>query len=383
MEIYLDNAATTKVYSEVAKRVNDVFLKSYGNASSQHSLGREARKLVDGARERIAKFVGCDVGEITFTSGGTESNNLAIRGLGLANPEKKHIVTSVIEHPSVLESCKAMEVWDYEIDYVRVDSDGIVDVKEVEKLIRDDTLLVSVMHVNNEIGTVQPIEEIGKVCKKSGVYFHTDAVQGFCKVDLDLSNVDLMSVSGHKVGAPKGVGFLYVKKGVKISAIMNGGGQENGLRSGTENVPGIVGLAAALDVKVDRKKILKSRDKIIAGLKKIKGVKLNGSMESRVYNNVNVSFYGIEGESLMLMLDKEGIFVSTGSACASTKLKESYVLKVIGAEELYVHGSIRMTLGEDSIGQEDFIVGKIEEKINKLREISPFKLNLEDIKDGM
>ena len=378
MRIYLDNAATTKVYPEVAKKVNEIFLKSYGNASSLHSVGREARSELVKAREEIAKFVGCDSKEIVFTSGGTGSNNLAIRGLAPMNPDKKHIVTSVVEHPSVLETCKYMGKWGYEIDYVGVDSEGIVDVKEVEKLIRDDTLLVSVMHVNNEIGTVQPVEEIGKVCKKKGVYFHTDAVQGFSKVDLDLGNIDLMSVSGHKIGAPKGVGFLYVKNGTKISPILNGGGQENGLRSGTENVPGIVGLATALDVSVDKKKIKKSRDKIIAGLKKIKGVKINGSMKNRVYNNVNVSFYGIEGESLMLMLDKDGIYVSTGSACASTKLKESYVLKAIGAEELYVHGSIRMTLGEDVVGNEDFVVGKIEEKVNKLRKISPFKLELEN-----
>jgi cysteine desulfurase len=373
MEIYLDNAATTKVYPEVAKKVSDIFLKSYGNASSLHSVGREARDELNKAKEKIAKFVGCDSKELVFTSGGTESNNLAIDGIALANPDKKHIVTSVIEHPSVLESCKFMEKWGYEIDYAGVNSEGIVDVKEIEKLIRDDTLVVSVMHVNNEIGTVQPVEEIGKVCKKKGCYFHTDAVQGFSKVDLNLSNVDLMSVSGHKIGAPKGVGFLYVKKGVKISAIMSGGGQGGGLRSGTENVPGIVGLAAALDVKVDKKKVEKSRDKIIAGLKKIKGVKINGSLTSRVYNNINVSFYGIEGESLMLMLDKEGIYVSTGSACASTKLKESYVLKAIGAEELYVHGSIRMTLGEDVVGNEDYVLERIKNAVEKLRSISPFK----------
>ena len=381
MGIYLDNAATTKVYPEVAKKVNEIFLKSYGNASSQHSLGREARKLVENARDRIAKFVGCDVKEIVFTSGGTESNNLAIRGLALANSGKKHIVASVIEHPSVLESCRDLEKDGYEVDYVGVDKEGLVDVKEVESLIRDDTLLVSVMHVNNEIGTVQPVEEIGRVCKKRGCYFHTDWVQGFAKVDLDLRDVDLASVSGHKVGAPKGVGFLYVKKGVKISAIINGGGQEGGLRSGTENVPGIVGLAVALDVKVDKKKILKSRDKIIAGLKKIKGVKINGSLDKRVYNNVNVSFYGIEGESLMLMLDKDGVFVSTGSACASTKLKESYVLKALGVEELYIHGSIRMSLGSDIIGKEDFVVGKIRKNVERLREISPFKFEDEKEKE--
>jgi len=259
--IYLDNAATTRVYPEVAKKVNEIFLKNYGNASAQHSVGREAFGELKSAREKIAKFVGCDVSELVFTSGGTESNNLALRGLAKANPERKHIVTSVIEHPSVLETCKDLQGEGFEIDYVGVDSEGIVDVGEVEKLIRDDTLVVSVMHVNNEIGTVQPVEEIGKVCKKAGVYFHSDAVQGFGKVNLDVGvapkgvppaqmasadadkvGIDLFSVSGHKFGAPKGVGFLYVGKGVKISSIVSGGGQEGGLRSGTENVPGIVGL---------------------------------------------------------------------------------------------------------------------------------------------
>jgi cysteine desulfurase len=307
---------------------------------------------------------------------------LALRGLALANPKKKHIVTSVIEHPSVLETCKSLEKWDYEIEYVKVGADGIVDVKEVEKLIRDDTLVVSVMHVNNEIGTVQPVEEIGEVCKKKSVYFHSDAVQGFVKLKLDISNIDLMSVSGHKIFAPKGVGFLYVKKGTRISPIMNGGEQEGGLRSGTENVPGIVGLAAALDIDIDVKKITKSWDRIVEGLLKIEGTKINGSMKDRVYNNINVSFYGIEGESLMLMLDKDGIYVSTGSACASTKLAESYVLKAIGVEELYIHGSLRLTLGEDIVGNEDYVVGKIKENVEKLREISPFKFDKEVSNEG-
>jgi len=377
-KIYLDNASATRVDEAVAKKVCEFFTSNYGNASSQYSIGRDARRELEKAREKIAEYIGCDASEIVFTSGGTESNNLAIDGLSLANPDKKHIVTSVIEHPSVLESCKFMERWGYEIDYVGVNSEGVVDVKEIEKLIRDDTLVVSVMHINNEIGTVQPVEEIAKVCKKKGVYFHTDAVQGFTKIKLDLTNVDLMSVSGHKIHAPKGVGFLYVREGTKISAIMSGGGQEGGIRSGTENVPGIVGLAAALDVKVDKAKIMGSRDKMIDELLKIPGAKINGSMEKRVYNNINISFYGIEGESLMLMLDGEGIYVSTGSACASTKLAESYVLKSIGVEELYIHGSLRLTLGEISEKEADFVVEKIREKVEKLREISPFKL--EDIK---
>jgi len=374
-KIYLDNAATTRVDSLVAKKVQEVFLKSYGNASSQHSVGREAKDELVAAREKIAKFVGCEASEIVFTSGGTESNNLTICGLALANPNKKHIVTSVIEHPCVLESCRSLEKDGYDVDYVKVDKEGVVDVSDIEKKIRKDTLVVSIMHVNNEIGTVQPVEKIAAACKKNGVYFHTDAVQGFTKIKLDVSNVDLMSVSGHKFGAPKGIGFLYVKKGTKISSIMNGGGQEGGLRSGTENVPGIVGLAAALDVKVDADKIKNSRDKIIEGLLKIRGARINGSMDSRVYNNINISFYGIEGESLMLMLDKDGICVSTGSACASTKLKESYVLTALGVEELYIHGSLRLTLSSDVVGNEDYIVGKIKEKVKKLREISPFKFD--------
>jgi len=372
-KIYLDNAATTRVDEKVANKVSKMFLKDYGNASSGHSKGREAGEALRRAREEIARFVGSEVSEIVFTSGGTESNNLAIRGLAKANPDKKHIVTTVIEHPSILESCRALEKDGYDVDYVGVGEEGIVDVKDIENKIRKDTLVVSVMHVNNEIGTVQPVEEIGAVCKKKGIYFHTDAVQGFMKVDLDLKEIDLMSVSGHKVHAPKGVGFLYVKKGTKISAMMVGGGQERGLRSGTENVPGIVGLAAALKVKVNKKKIEKSRDMVANGLLRINGVRINGSLDKRVYNNINISFYGIEGESLMLMLDSEGIYVSTGSACASAKLSESYVLKAIGVEELYVHGSIRMTLGEDVIGNEDYVVGKIGEKVNKLREISLFK----------
>jgi len=229
------------------------------------------------------------------------------------------------------------------------------------------------MHVNNEIGTIQPVEEIGKICKKNKVYFHSDCVQSFMKIDFDVSNFDLISVSGHKFHAPKGIGFLYVRKGTEISPILIGGGQEGGLRNGTENVPGIVGLAAALDIKIDRKKIGKIRDKIVEGLKEIGGVRINGSIENRVYNNVNVSFYGIEGESLMLMLDEEGIFVSTGSACASTKLSESHVLRAISVEDLYINGSLRLTLEEISEDEADFVVEKIKKGVEKLREISPFK----------
>ncbi|MCD4770934.1 cysteine desulfurase [archaeon] len=380
-EIYLDNAATTKVDDAVAKKVKEVFLESYGNASSLHTKGRESREKMESAKKKIATYLNCNPKEIIFTSGGTESNNLAIRGLAKANPEKKHIITSVIEHPCILETCQDLKREGYEVDYIKVNNDGLIEVEDISKKIKDNTLLVSIMHVNNEIGTIQPIEKISQICKKQNVYFHTDNVQGFLKKDLPLTSIDMMSVSGHKFCAPKGVGFLYVKKGIKILPINTGGGQENGLRSGTENVPGIVGLAAALDIDFKINEIETSRDKIIEGLKKIKGVKINGSIKNRIYNNINISFYGIEGESLMLMLDEQGIYVSTGSACASTKLNESHVLKALSIDEMYIHGSLRLSLGTDAIGKENFIIEKITNAVKKLREMSPFKLNLEEEND--
>jgi cysteine desulfurase len=375
MEIYLDNAATTKVEEKVAKKVLEFFTENYGNASSQHHLGIKSKKSINGAREKIAKYIGANTSEIIFTSGGTESNNLALRGLAKANPKKEHIITSAIEHPSIIETCNDLEKEGFKVDYIKVDSEGIVNIEEIKKKISENTLVVSIMQVNNEIGTIQPINEIKKICKKHQVYFHTDAVQGFTKIDLDINQVDLFSVSGHKINAPKGVGFLYIKNGTKISPIITGGGQENKMRNGTENIPGIMGLAAALDIKREKEKIQKSRDKIVKELLKIPGTKINGSIENRIYNNISVSFYGIEGESLMLMLDKDGISVSTGSACASTKLSESHVLKAIGIEDLYIHGSLRLSLGEDAIGNENYIVKIIKKNVEKLRDISPFKLN--------
>lgn len=372
--IYLDNAATTRVDDMVAEKVSEVMLKDFGNASSLHAKGREAAGRLRETREKIAGYFGCDVKEIVFTSGGTESNNLAIRGLAKANPEKKHIVTSVIEHPCVLDTCRDLENEGYEVDYVGVGSDGVMNVSDIEKLIRDDTLVVSVMYVNNEIGTIQPVEDIGLVCRKRGVYFHTDNVQGFLKEDLALASIDLMSVSGHKVCAPKGVGVLYVRDGVRILPILTGGGQENGLRSGTENVPGAIGLVAAIDVDFKIEEVRASRDLIVEGLLKIPGARINGSMENRVYHNISVSFYGIEGEALMMLLDEDGVYVSTGSACASTKLKESYVLAALGVDGMYINGSLRLSLGKDIIGNEDFVIESIAKGVLKLREISPFKL---------
>jgi cysteine desulfurase len=377
--LYLDNAATTAVDKGVAKKVLEFSVEGYGNASSPHQVGIKAREELEKARKKIARFIGAKPEEIIFTSGGTESNNLAIKGLAKANPDKKHIITSAIEHPSVLETCKELEKKGHKVDYIPVDENGIVDIEDIKKKISDKTLLVSVMHVNNEIGTIQPLREIGELCKKKGVHFHTDAVQSFGKLNIDVNkmNIDLLSVSGHKVNAPKGIGFLYVRKGTKIKQIVHGGGQEMGLRSGTENVPGIIGLVSALDIKRNKKEIEKIRDHMIRELTKIQGARLNGSKTERIYNNINISFYGIEGESLLLMLDKEGIVVSTGSACSSKKLKESHVLKAIKVPDLYINGSLRLTLGKIAKEEADYVIDKIIEKVKKLQEISPFKLKKE------
>jgi cysteine desulfurase len=379
-QIYLDNAATTKVNPVVAKKIQEMFLEEYGNASSQHTLGKGAKSKLDKARNEIANYLGVEISEIVFTGSGTESDNLAIRGLAKANPGKKHIITSVIEHPAILETCRELEGEGYSVDYIGVNEDGIVNIPEIVEKIKEDTLVVSIMHVNNEIGTIQPIEEIGKICKKNSVYFHTDAVQSFTKIDIGIENIDLLSASGHKINAPKGIGFLYVKKNVKISPILTGGGQEFGLRSGTENVPGIIGLSEALKINRREGSVRKIRDKLIKELLKIPGTQINGSLEKRIYHNINISFYGIEGESLMLMLDKAGIFVSTGSACASTKLSESHVLKAIKTGELYIHGSLRLTLDEIKGSDIPYVVSKIKEGVEKLRKISPFKFEKEGIK---
>ena len=375
-QIYLDNASTTKVAENVVFAMNEFLKNDYGNPSSKHSLGKNSRKKIEEAREKISKFIGAKPSEIIFTSGGTESNNLAIKGLAKSNLEKKHIITSVIEHKSVLEVCSGLEKEGYEVDYVGVNFEGIVNIEEIKEKIREDTLVVSIMYVNNEIGTVQPIEEISKICKEKKVYFHSDVVQAFAKLELDVSKIkiDLLGVSAHKIHGPKGVGFLYVRQGLKINSLIDGGGQENGLRSGTENTCGIIGMAAALDVKLDSKKIESNRDKIIEDILKIPKSRLNGSKEMRIFNNINVSFYGIEGGALVSYLDKLGIYISTGSACTSSGLGESHVLKAIGVESMYIHGSIRISIEE--IEEEDlkYVLTKIKEGVNRLREISPFKM---------
>jgi cysteine desulfurase len=376
-KLYLDNAATTPLASEVIKELNSK-IRVYGNPSSRHALGREAKIEIEKAREKIAKFINAKPEEIIFTSGATESNNLSIKGIAKANPNKKQIIISEIEHPCILETCKYLEEEGYKIEKISVDTEGIINLEELKEKISKETLLVSVMHVNNEIGTVQPIEEIAKICKEKKVLFHTDAVQSFGKLKIDVQKmgIDLLSASGHKLNAMKGIGFLYIKKGIKIKSQIQGGGQENNLRSGTENVLGIISLAKAIELKRESEKVEKSRNRIIEKLLEIPGSKLNGSKEKRIYNNINISFYGIEGESLQMFLDEQGIFISTSSACASNKLAKSHVLKAIKVEEMYLNGSIRITL--DTLKplttkQEDFIIKKIKENVEKLQKISPFK----------
>jgi len=373
--IYLDNAATTPVDKEVAKVANEFMIKSYGNASTLYRLGRNARAAVESARERIADFINASSEEIFFTSGGTESDNLALMGIALANPDKKHIITSVIEHPAVMETCKQLEKQGYKVDYIPVDKDGIVNVEEIKTKIREDnTLIVSVMHVNNEIGTIQPIEEIAGICRLKKVLFHTDAVQSFGKLNIDASKIDLLSASGHKINAPKGIGFLYVRKGVKIHPILRGGGQEKKIRSGTENVSGIVALGKAVELAEKRMKnaakIKKLQEKLINELLKIRGTRLNGSRDKRIYTNVNVSFDDAEGEAIVLLLDEKGICCSTGSACSSTSLKTSPVLRAIGLGDEESHGSLRITLGWQNTEREiGYAIKEIKKAVENLRRI--------------
>ena len=372
--IYLDNAATTPVDSEVAKVANEFMTKNYGNASTLYRLGREARKRVESAREKIAKFISVSSEEIFFTSGGTESDNLAIMGIALANPDKKHIITSVIEHPAVMETCRQMEKQGYQVDCIPVDKEGIVNVEEIRTKIREDTLIVSVMHVNNEIGTIQPIEEIAEICRLRKVFFHTDAVQSFGKLKIDASKIDLLSASGHKINAPKGIGFLYIRKGVNIHPIMHGGGQEKKIRSGTENISGIVALGKAVELAgkrmKDMSKIKRFQVKLINELLKIKGTRLNGSREKRIFNNVNISFDDAEGEAIVLLLDEKGICCSTGSACSSNSLKPSAVLKAIGLGDVEAHGSLRISLGWQNTDKEvNYAIKEIKKAVENLRRI--------------
>jgi len=370
MRIYLDNSATTKVNSKVVKEMEKYNSLEYGNPSSQHSLGEKAQKTVTKAREFIAKTINAKPQEIYFTSCATESNNITIQGLAKANLEKRKIIISSIEHPSIAEPCKFLESKGYKIVRIPVDAQGHIRLDSLKRELSDDTLLVSVMHVNNLFGTIQNIEKIGKLCKEKSIPFHTDASQSLGKLNINVQaqNISLLSASAHKIGGPKGIGLLYIKENTEIEPLFYGGGQEKGLRSGTENVPGIIGLAKALElqIKVNKSKIEKLRDKLIDNLIKIHG-KINGSIQDRIYNNINVSFPLVNAEVLVQYLSKKGIYISSGSACESKKEKENDALRALGLNSLEIKGTVRISLNEDITDKEIKIVSnEIKKAVKKL-----------------
>ncbi|MAG07637.1 cysteine desulfurase NifS [Candidatus Pacearchaeota archaeon] len=376
--VYLDNSSTTKIDDLVIETMKPFLSEKYGNASSIHALGIEAKKALEDSRKIIADSINADLGEIIFTSSGTESNNLALKGIAFANREKgNHLITTKIEHKSVLETCKWLETQGFEITYLNVDSEGFINLEELEKSITPQTILVSVIHGNNEIGTIQDIEAIGQICKEKDIYFHTDACQSFTKtlIDAEKQNISLMSLNSHKIHGPKGVGALYVKKGVKIDSLLHGGGQESGIRSGTEDIHGIVGFAEAVKL-VDKKYVdlmIDLRDKLIEGILKIPDSRLNGAAgRERLCNNVNVSFRKVEGEAICGLLDEERVCASTGSACAEKTLDPSHVLSALGLIHEDLNGSLRLTLSKFTTEEEiDYVVRILPGIINKLRELSP------------
>ena len=381
--IYMDYAATTPMHPDVAAAMAPYFTENFGNPSSIHSFGRDARKAVDAARDNIAAFIGARSDEIVFTSGGTESDNFALEGIAFANEKKgDHIIASPLEHHAVIHCLSFLKKRGFNITYLPVDSTGLVDPADVKKAITDKTILVSVMHANNEIGTIEPIAEIGAVCREKGVYFHTDAVQTFGHMPINVKylNIDLLSASAHKLYGPKGVGLLYVKKGTKIVPYLHGGEQERGLRASTENVPGIVGFSKAVDIakgemqEID-KKLAGFRDRLISGiLSGISDSRLNGHPKKRLSNNVNVSIEFIEGESMLLRLDLEGIAGSTGSACSSGSLEPSHVLLSIGLPVEIAHSSLRLTLGRWTTNEEiEHVLKTLPGIVSSLREMSPMK----------
>jgi len=378
-QIYLDNAATTRVDDEVLKAMTPYFNVNYGNASSTHFMGQEARNAMEMGRKIIARAIGAKPQEIVFTSGGTESNNLAIKGLFFSNyPEKNHIITTRIDHDCVLNSCKWLETQGAKVTYLDVDAEGFIDFKELENAITEKTILVSVIHGNNEIGTIQDLEAIGKICKRKGTLFHTDACQSFTKVPIDVrkQNLDLVTLNAHKIHGPKGVGALYIREGIKIVPLAHGGGHERKIRSGTENVSGIVGFAKAVEVakKKDIERMIELRNKLIDEILKIQNTRLNGSREKRLCNNINISFNNIEGEAIGGYLENYGIATSTGSACASHSLETSHVLRAIGLVPLQANSSIRMSISKYTTEEEiNYLLEVLPKIVEKLRRMSPIR----------
>lgn len=379
--IYADNAATTRISNEVLAAMMPFFQEQYGNPSSIYKLGRDAQVAVETAREQVAAAIGASPVEVFFTSGGSESDNWAIRGVAkaMADKGKKHIVTSAFEHHAVLHTVQALKKEGWEVTFVPVGEKGVIDPEDVAKAIREDTALVTIMQVNNEIGTVQPVEKIGKLCREKKVLFHTDAVQALGHVPIDVAsqNIDLLSLSGHKIHAQKGVGALYIKKGIRIPNLIEGGAQERNRRAGTENVPGIVGFGVAAELAVSDMEareaaIRKRAHRLMDGLLRLPRTRLNGDRDSRVAGNVNISFEGIEGESLLLMLDMKGIAASSGSACTSGSLDPSHVLLAIGLIHEVAHGSLRISLDDSNTDDDiDTILATVPPVVERLRAMSP------------
>lgn len=379
--IYLDNAATTKTAPEVVDAMLLYFSEYYGNASTIYSLGAESKKAMDHARQTIADSLGAKPEEIYFTAGGSESDNWALKATAEAYASKgKHIITTKIEHHAILHTCEYLEKRGFEITYLNVDRDGLISLDELKAAIRPDTILISVMFANNEIGTIEPIAEIGEIAKEHGVLFHTDAVQAYAQVpiNVDEMHIDMLSASGHKLNGPKGIGFLYIRKGVKIRSFVHGGAQERSRRAGTENIPGIVGLGAAVEramriMDTKTRKEIELRDYLIGRLEnEIPHCWLNGHRTKRLPNNINFSFLFIEGESMLIMLDMKGICASSGSACTSGSLDPSHVLLAIGLKHEEAHGSLRLTLSEESTKEEmDIVAEEVKKIVQRLRDMSP------------
>jgi cysteine desulfurase len=377
--IYMDHSATTPVDPDVTEAMLPYFSEKFGNPSSLYSIGRQARKAIEESRQKVADLIGAKKEEIIFTGSGTESDNLAIKGLAYKNRKKgDHIITSSIEHHAVLHTCKYLETQGFKVTYLPVSKEGLVNPSDIEKAITPNTLLITIMHANNEIGTIQPIEEIGKIAKEKNIPFHSDAVQttGKHPINVDSLGVNMLSISAHKLYGPKGVGALYLRKGTLVEPLIHGGGHERNIRSSTENVPGIVGFGKATELAKERlqevEKIVKLRNSLIKGLLEIKDSYLNGHPTKRLPDNVNVRFSYIEGESMILNLDIKGVAASTGSACSSTSLEPSHVLMAIGLKPEEAHGSLRLTLGRNNTQEDvDYVVSVLPEIVNKLRMISP------------
>ncbi|HCX04766.1 MAG TPA: cysteine desulfurase NifS [Clostridiales bacterium] len=380
-KVYFDNAATTRVKDEVIEEMQKYYSELYGNPSSIYNFGQLAKKAVENSRVKVARLLNSNPDEIYFTGGGSEADNWAIKGILSANEKKgNHIITTKIEHHAILHTCEYLEKKGAEVTYLDVDENGLVDIKQLEESIKDNTVLISIMFANNEIGTVQPIKEIGEIAKKHDIYFHTDAVQavGNEVIDVKDMNIDLLSLSAHKIHGPKGVGALYIKKGTRIHNLIHGGAQEKNKRAGTENVPGIAGLGKAADIAYNnfdqkREKLIKLRDRLIEKIdKEIPECQLNGHREKRLPGNVNFSFKYIEGESLLLYLDMEGISASSGSACTSGSLDPSHVLMSIGLPHEIAHGSLRLSLSDYNTEEDvDYTVEKLINVVKRLRQMSP------------